>query len=189
MSRGKLVKKPQVSYNGDCSLTVECTVVVRKTRVRLPPFTFSLNKKEEMAHITFKHEGKIISHIHVSWLSPLKIRKVLVGGAKKMVFYDDVEPTEKIKIYDKGIDINPASITPFTPLYRSGDIVIPKIDQTEPLKKVAEHFIDCIANQKKPLSDGEAGLRTIKIFEAIQESVDGAGKLIKINGDEVATSS
>jgi len=96
---------------------------------------------EEMAHLAIKHEGGIVSHVHVSWLSPLKIRKVLVGGTKKMVLYDDVEPTEKIKIYDRGVDIDMNAVTPFSPLYRSGDILIPKIDQTEALKNLCEHFI------------------------------------------------
>lgn len=139
-----------------------------------------LNQKEEMAHITLKHEGGCISHIHVSWLSPLKIRKILVGGDKKMVLYDDVEPTEKVKIYDKGVDIKPDQITPSAPLYRSGDIVIPQLDQTEPLKKVCEHFIECILNREKPLTDGEAGLRAIRILEAINKSIKNNGKEIQI---------
>lgn len=139
-----------------------------------------LSEKEEMAHITLKHEGGFMSHIHVSWLSPVKIRKILVVGDKKMVLYDDVEPTEKIKIYDKGIDVRPAEITPFAPLYRGGDIVIPNLDQTEALKRLAEHFIDCIKSGRKPLTDGRAGLRTVKILEAIQKSLDASGQLQQI---------
>lgn len=138
-------------------------------------------EKEEMAHITIKHQEGCISHIHVSWLSPLKLRKILLGGDKKMVFYDDVEPTEKIKIYDKGIDIDPEKITAHLPLYRSGDIVIPKLDQTEALKKLTEHFIECIKENKKPLTSGEAGLRVVKILEAVEESMEKGGKLININ--------
>jgi len=140
-----------------------------------------LNTKEEMAHITLKHEGGFMSHIHVSWLSPVKIRKILVGGDKKMVLYDDVEPTEKIKIYDKGIDIRPTEVTPFAPLYRGGDIIIPNLDQTEALKRLAEYFIDCLKNGKKPLTDGEAGLRVIKILEAIQKSLASDGRLVNID--------
>lgn len=140
-----------------------------------------LNRKEEMAHIILKDRKGIISHINVSWLSPLKIRKIILAGDKKMVLYDDVEPTEKIKIYDKGIDINKNKVTPFTPFYRSGDIIMPKLDQTEPLKKMAEHFIDCIRNNKKPITDGEFGLKIIEMFEAIQKSIREGGKLIKIN--------
>lgn len=139
-----------------------------------------LNKKEEMAHINLKHEGGQMSHIHVSWLSPVKIRKILVGGDKKMVLYDDVEPVEKIKIYDKGIDVKPEQVTAFLPLYRGGDILIPKIDQSEALKKMAEHFVDCIKFGKKPLTDGWAGLRVIKILEAIQKSLDSNGQLTEI---------
>lgn len=139
-----------------------------------------LNKKEEMAHIILKHEAGLISHIHVSWLSPLKIRKILIGGNKKMVLYDDVEPSEKIRIYDCGIDLVKTEVTPFQPLYRSGDVNIPKIDQTETLKLMAEHFIDCLKNRKKPHSDGQAGLRVMEAFEAIQKSLSGGGKFIKI---------
>jgi len=139
------------------------------------------NKKEEMAHITLKHQKGLISHIHVSWLSPLKLRKILVGGSKKMILYDDIEPSDKIRIYDKGVDIDPKQITPFSPLYRSGDVVIPKIDQSEPLKRLNEHFIECIEKNQKPLTDGEDGLRVIKILEAAQQSIREGGKLININ--------
>ena len=138
------------------------------------------NEKEEMAHIILKHEDGFMSHIHVSWLSPVKIRKILVGGNKKMVLFDDIEPVEKIKIYDRGIDIDPGQVTPFAPLYRGGDIVIPNLDQTEALKRIAEHFIDCIKSGKKPLTDGEKGLRVIKILEAIQKSLESNGRLIEL---------
>ena len=139
-----------------------------------------LNKKEEMAHITLRHEGGLMSHIHVSWLSPVKLRKILVGGDKKMVLYDDVEPVEKIKIYDKGIDIKPDQVTAFNPLYRGGDIIIPKIDQSEALKRLSEHFIDCIKYKKNPLTDGQQGINVLKILEAIQKSLDSNGQLIEI---------
>lgn len=142
--------------------------------------THVLNRKEEMAHITIRHEDGLISHIHVSWLSPVKLRKILVGGDRKMVLYNDIEPSEKIRIYDKGIDINPADVTSFKPLYRGGDIIIPKLDETEPLKRVAEHFIDCIEHGKTPLTGGREGLEVVKILEAIQESLDLNGALIEI---------
>jgi len=136
--------------------------------------------KEEMAHITLKHQEGFISHIHVSWLSPVKLRKILVGGDKKMILYNDIEPVEKIKIYDRGIDLDPNQITSFTPLYRGGDIIIPKIDQTEALNKVVEHFVECIKERKKPLIDGEAGLRVVKILEAIDKSILEKGREIVI---------
>lgn len=139
-----------------------------------------LNKKEEMAHITLSHQKGLISHIHVSWLSPLKLRKILVGGSKKMILYDDVEPSDKIRIYDKGVDIDPKQITPFNPLYRSGDVVIPKINQSEPLRRLTEHFVECAEKNQKPLTDGEAGLRVIKILEAIQASINQKGKEIAL---------
>jgi predicted dehydrogenase len=136
---------------------------------------------EEMAHITLVYKNNLIGHVHLSWLSPVKLRKILIGGSKKMILYDDVEPTEKIRIYDKGIDIDSSEITPFNPLYRSGDVLIPKLDQTEALKKVAEHFLDCIKKNKKPLTNGEAGLRVVKMLEATQQSIKKGGRLVKIN--------
>jgi len=140
-----------------------------------------LNKREEMVRITLKHEGGLISHIHASWLSPVKLRKILIGGDRKMILYNDIEPVEKIKIYDKGIDINHDQITPFKPLYRGGDIVIPKIDQTEALKKIAEHFLDCIKYRKTPLTDGQQGVEVLKILEAIQKSLDSDSRLVRID--------
>ncbi len=138
------------------------------------------DKKEEMAHVILEHEEGLMSYIRVSWLSPLKIRRVLLGGDKKMVLYDDVEPTEKIKIYDRGVDIDPSEVTPFAPLYRSGDIVIPKLDQTEALEKVAEHFMECIRESKRPLTDGESGLRVVKILEAANRSIENGGMKISL---------
>lgn len=138
-----------------------------------------LNRREEMAHINLQHEEGLVSHIHVSWLSPVKLRQILVGGNKKMVFFDDVEPTEKIKIYDKGVDINMNQVTPFTPLYREGDVLVPKLDQTETLKKACGHFSECIKSGRTPLTSGESGLRSLRIMEAIQKSIKSGGKLIR----------
>lgn len=135
---------------------------------------------EDTAHILLEYSDGLIGHIYVSWLSPLKIRRMLVGGDKKMVFYDDVEPSEKIRIYDKGISMGTGKITPFSPFYRDGDVLIPKLDQTEPLEKVCQHFIDCIISQQQPLSDGLAGWRVVKILEAINLSLKNNGKKVLI---------
>lgn len=131
-----------------------------------------INKKvEEMAHLTVKYEGDLIGHIHVSWLSPVKIRKILIGGSKKMILWDDISPSEKLKIYDKGVDIDLTKETPQTPIYRSGDVFIPKIDEEEALKVECDHFLECISKNKKPLTDGENGLDVVRILEASNKAI------------------
>lgn len=138
------------------------------------------NHRSETAVITIMHEGDFVSTVRVSWLSPVKIRKVMIGGSQKMIFWDDVEADEKLRIYDKGIDIDPQSVTPFQPLYRSGDVLLPKIDQTETLKRVAEHFTYCLKERGKALTDGLSGLRVIKLVEATEQSIKERGREVKI---------
>lgn len=126
----------------------------------------------EMAHIFLRLEKNISAHIYISWLSPVKIRSILIGGNKKMISYNDIEPTEKIKIYDKGIIPSPKSITPFSPAYRSGDVIIPRLEQNEALFNQLSHFIECIENNIKPLTDGYSGLYVVKLLEAINKSLE-----------------
>ncbi len=134
--------------------------------------TKHLNQKvQEMAHLTINFENGLVGHIHVSWLSPVKIRKILIGGNKKMLYYNDLEPSEKIKIYDKGVDFDFKSITPQQPAYRSGDIYIPKLSESEALKKEAIHVINCIAGKEKPLVSGQDGLDVVRILEACDRSL------------------
>jgi len=128
-------------------------------------------KVEEMAHLTVKYEDNLIGHIHISWLSPVKIRKILVGGSKKMIVWDDISPSEKIKIYNKGVDIDLTKETPQTPIYRSGDVIVPKIDEDEALKVECSHFLECITGNKKPITDGEKGLDVVRILEASTKSI------------------
>lgn len=134
---------------------------------------------EEMAHITINFDTGLVAHIHVSWLSPVKIRKILIGGDKKMIVYDDLEPSEKVKVYDKGVSVATSEITPFRPVYRSGDVIIPKLDDTEALKIEAEHFLQCIKGREKPLTNGKFGLGVVKILEACDKSIK-EGTIINI---------
>jgi len=126
----------------------------------------------EMAHLTVRFEQGIVGHIHASWLSPIKIRKILIGGSKKMVFYDDIHPSEKLKIYDKGVTVDFAQETSMTPIYRSGDVYIPRLDEEEALLREARHFLACIRAEAKPLTDASAGLAVVRILEAADASLN-----------------
>lgn len=127
--------------------------------------------KYELAHIFLRYENNISVHIHISWLSPVKIRSILIGGSKKMIVYNDIEPSEKIKIYDEGTIPSLSAITPFSPAYRSGDIIIPQLEQKEALLTEVSHFADCILKHKKPITSGEDGFKVIFILEAIEKAL------------------
>lgn len=126
---------------------------------------------EEMAHIILKYPNDILAHIHISWLSPTKLRKMLFCGDKKMLVYNDVEPSEKIRLYHHGIDVDFSKETTKDPIYRSGDVVIPRLEHSETLVNEAEHFVDCIINNKTPLTDGENGYEVVKVLEACNISL------------------
>jgi predicted dehydrogenase len=141
---------------------------------------FNNNKIACIAYMTLRYKSGIIAHIHVSWLSPVKIRRIIIGGSKKMIIYDDVEPTEKIKVYDSGIKFDYDKENPLQPTYRLGDINLPRLDQREALLVEAEHFIDCILNGKRPLTDAAFGLAIVKILEASDISLKEGGREIKL---------
>lgn len=134
------------------------------------------NGVEDIAYITLTFENNTIAHFNVSWLSPVKVRQILIGGTKKMIVYDDLTPMEKVRIYDKGISIseetrgyNSQYVNQVQ--YRIGDMHSPVIDITEALKIEVAHFVDCVINGKKPITDGRAGLRTVQILEAANASL------------------
>jgi predicted dehydrogenase len=134
---------------------------------------------ENVAYITVYFPKNIIAHINVNWLSPVKIRMVLLGGQKKMVVWNDVDPDDKIKVYDKGVEIqNKEGVYDLLVSYRSGDMWAPKVDQSEALKLEVEHFIDYIENGKSQMNDGAAGLRVVRMLEAANESLKNKGKLV-----------
>ncbi len=130
-----------------------------------------INKNFEIAHIFLRLERNISAHIHISWLSPVKIRSILIGGSKKMIVYDDIQPSEKIKIYDKGVVPSKKNITPFAPAYRSGDVMIPHLEQKEALRTELIHFVDCIVKNKLPLTSGYDGLKVVSLLEAIDKAL------------------
>ena len=137
---------------------------------------------ENVAYITLFFADPQIAHVHVNWLTPVKVRHTLIGGSEKMILYDDLEPSEKVKIYDRGVTVSqsPEAVYEMLVSYRSGDMWAPRLDATEALLTEALHFIDCIKNSTKPETDGQAGLRLIQIVEAAERSLRARGKLIEI---------
>jgi predicted dehydrogenase len=137
---------------------------------------------ENVAYITLFFDNPQIAHVHVNWLTPVKVRHTLIGGSEKMILYDDLEPSEKVKIYDKGVTISqsPEAVYEMLVSYRSGDMWAPRLDATEALHTEALHFIDCIENNRRPETDGQAGLRLVRTVEAAEKSLRAKGQLVEI---------
>jgi predicted dehydrogenase len=132
---------------------------------------------ENIAYVTAFYESSLIAHLNVNWLSPVKIRRTLIGGSKRMIVYDDIESSEKVKVYDKGVNVKngPENRYKLLVSYRSGDMSAPQIDMTEALRIVAQHFMDCILRGVAPITDGQAGLRVVSILEAATRSMKSHG--------------
>jgi predicted dehydrogenase len=138
---------------------------------------------ENLAFITLHYNSGIIAHTNVSWLAPVKVRQILLGGSKKMIVYDDIDPSEKIKVYDKGVDFpsDPAKVQEMRVGYRTGDMWAPKLVGTEALKLEGEHFVDCIVNGTTPQTDGRLGLRVVELIEAANSSMRGRGEAVYVS--------
>lgn len=132
--------------------------------------------------LTIYMENNVVGHINVSWLSPVKIRQTLIGGNSKMILYDDNQPSEKVKIYDKGVVLGETmeDLYHLKVQYRVGDMYAPKIDDQEALALAAEHFADCMINGKQPLTDGKAGLEVVKVLVAAEESLQNRGTPVEL---------
>ncbi len=140
-----------------------------------------LNGHADMAFITVYFPRNIVAHINVNWLSPVKVRTTLIGGRDKMLVWNDLEADEKIKIYDKGVQItNGEGVYDLLVSYRSGDVWAPKVDPTEALKVELDYFIDCVSNDRLPLNDGAAGLRVVRLLEAADQSLKDRGRLVSL---------
>jgi predicted dehydrogenase len=138
---------------------------------------------EDVAYLTCFFGDNVIAHFHVNWLAPVKIRRTLIGGARKMIVYDDLEPSEKIKVYDKGITLNePDGVYKMMVGYRTGDMWAPQLSATEALRVEAEHFASCIQSGARPLTDGRAGLNIVRILEAATESIGQRGHPVELAG-------
>jgi predicted dehydrogenase len=140
-----------------------------------------LNGHADMAFITIYFPRSIVAHINVNWLSPVKVRTTLIGGKDKMLVWNDLEADEKIKIYDKGVQItNGEGVYDLLVSYRSGDVWAPKCDQSEALTVELGHFVDCILNDRTPLNDGPAGLRVVRLLEAAEQSLKERGRIVSL---------
>jgi predicted dehydrogenase len=140
-----------------------------------------VNGFEDTAYITAYFNSSMIAHFNVNWLCPVKVRTTLIGGEKKMLVWSDMEADEKIKIYDKGVEVkNRESAYNLRVSYRSGDMHAPRVEQVEALKLETDHFISCIAKHERPVNDGESGLRVVKLLEACNQSLLHHGREIPV---------
>ena len=139
------------------------------------------NDLADMAFITVYFPGNLIAHINVNWLSPVKVRTTLIGGKDKMLVWNDLEPDEKIRVYDKGVDVsNGQGLYDLLVSYRSGDVWSPKVDSAEALKVELGYFLDCVMKDQTPINDGAAGLRVVRLLEAAEESLKAQGRLVRL---------
>lgn len=140
-----------------------------------------LNGHEDIAFITVYFPGNVIAHVNVNWLSPVKVRTTLIGGEKKMLVWNDLAADEKIKVYDRGVDIKSREgLYELLVSYRSGDMWAPQVEQTEALRLELDHLIDCIENNKTPINDGHSGYQVVQVLEAAEKSLKGRGELVKL---------
>ncbi len=140
-------------------------------------------KPENIAYLTLFFDSNLIAHLHANWLAPVKVRRTLISGSQKMIVYDDLEVSEKVKIYDKGITLNGDTEKVYEMLigYRTGDMWAPKLEMTEALRTEGLHFLRCIEQGERPITDGEAGLRVVKILEAATKSMKEQGRLVELD--------
>jgi predicted dehydrogenase len=137
-----------------------------------------LNGHEDVAFMTLYFPDKVIAHINVNWLSPVKVRTTLIGGEKKMLVWNDLEADEKLKVYDRGVNITShEGVYDLLVHYRSGDMWAPQVEQGEALRRELGYFVDCITSGQEPFNDGHSGLRVVKILEAANESMEKRGSL------------
>jgi predicted dehydrogenase len=138
-----------------------------------------LNGHEDIAFITAYFPDQMIAHVNVNWLSPVKVRTTLIGGEKRMVVWNDLEADEKLKVYDKGVDVkSQEGVYDLLVSYRSGDMWAPHVEQVEALRVELSYFADCIQKDQTPFNDGCAGLKVVRMLEAASESLAKRGALV-----------
>jgi len=137
---------------------------------------------EDVAYLNLDFGGGLLASFHVNWLSPVKVRHFIVGGSRKSIVYNDLDPSEKIRVYDRGISVEetPEARRGVLISYRTGDVWCPHISPSEPLQTMVRHFVECIQQNKTPITDGDAGLRVVRILEAAQHSIKAQGGRITL---------
>src|SRR5439155_9426986 len=167
---------------------MEYVLPVRPCAVSATGLGHVAGKPEDIAYLTLMFDAPLIAHAHVNWLAPVKIRRTLIGGSRRMIVYDDVEPSEKIKIYDKGITLN-GTHGPngngerryeLLVSYRAGDVLAPQLDMTEALLREARHFVRCISEREEPLAGARAGLRVVRLLEAATLSMRERSRVVEL---------
>jgi predicted dehydrogenase len=135
-----------------------------------------------IAYMTMFFDAPLLGHVHVNWLAPVKVRRTLIGGSRRMIVFDDLEASEKVKVYDRGISVNPSPENVYQMMvgYRAGDMWAPQLAVTEALHREAAHFLDCIEDGREPDTSGEAGLRIVRLLEAATASMENHGRLVTI---------
>jgi len=148
-----------------------------------------VNGEEDMAFITMYFPGKVIAHLNINWLSPVKVRTTLIGGEKRMLVWNDLEADEKIRVYDKGIERSGGN-APYDVrvIYRTGDLWVPRVEQIEALSLEARYFVDCIYKDQVPFNDGVSGLRVVQMIEAINQSMAQRGEMVYCDSAKPTTS-
>jgi predicted dehydrogenase len=138
---------------------------------------------ENIAYITVHFDNGFLGHFHVNWLAPVKVRTMLIGGSQRMLMYDDMEPSEKVRVYDKGVDLDVKDDRAREQIlvsYRTGDMYAPKLDRREALASVVREFADAIAARRAPLTDGAAGIRVVRLLEAAERSLRDEGRRVRL---------
>jgi predicted dehydrogenase len=141
-----------------------------------------VGRMEDIAYLTCYFDHNVIAHIHVNWLAPVKVRRSLIGGGQRMIVYDDLEPSEKVKVYDKGITLNGDTEGVYRRLveYRAGDMWAPRLETAEALHTEVRHFLECIEQGREPLTGGEAGLRVLYLLEMATRSMARRGQPVEL---------
>jgi predicted dehydrogenase len=137
---------------------------------------------ENIAYMTMFFDGHLIAHVNTNWLAPVKVRRTLIGGSRRMIVFDDLEASEKVKVYDSGISVNPSPENVYQMLvgYRAGDVWAPQLGIGEALHTEARHLVDCIEGSRTPMTDGHAGLRVVRLLEAASTSMAQQGRLVSL---------
>ena len=162
-------------------LSIMDYLIAAKPEVVIATGQKHLNGLEDVAYLTIYFDDRMIAHLNVNWLSPVKVRMTLLGGEKKMLVWNDLEADEKIKVYDRGVKIaNGQGIHDLLVSYRSGDMWAPKVDQAEALLSETRYFLECIETGKAPFNDGQAGLRVVQLLEAAAKSLDAGGQAVRV---------